>query len=102
MFSSTHSSWMFCALALTTSTAFAEAPGRAARQTGPTVAELEPLQAPPQLPQFVLDACRNRTEGEACSVEFQGQKLSGSCRKIPDHEQLACLPAGPPPNHRGD
>jgi hypothetical protein len=101
MFSGTFFSWIFCSLALTASTALAESPATAAQQKGSNVSEFEPLQAAPKLPQFVLDACRNHTEGEACSIEFQDQKLAGTCRKIPEHEQLACLPAGPPPNHRG-
>ena len=85
MFFRTVSRWMFCSLGMMSSTALAESSRPSA----------------PKLPQFVLDACRNHTEGEACSVEFQGQKLAGTCRKIPDHQELACLPAGPPPNHSG-
>ena len=99
------SNWMFgsislASLALTTSTALAEPTRTDAQQQGSNIHEFEPLQAPPQLPQSVLDACRDHAAGEACSVEFQGQKLAGTCRKIPDHEELACLPAGPPPGQR--
>jgi hypothetical protein len=57
----------------------------------------EPEQERPRPPQVALDACRNRSEGDSCSLEFRGQKLTGTCRKLPDGQDLACLPEGPPP-----
>jgi len=99
MFFRTVSRWMFCSLGLMCSTALAES-SRSAAQKRSNISEFEPMQAAPKLPRFVLDACRTHTEGEACSVEFQRQKLARTCKKIPDHEELVCLPAGPPANHR--
>lgn len=93
------SRWLFCALALAANTAFAEAPGGVPRPH-PRGSESVALQEPPKVPQFVLDACLNHAEGEACALEFQGQKLSGTCKKIPDRQELACLPAGFPAQRR--
>ena len=102
MFFGTFSRRMLCAFALTTSSALADFPRSAAHQQGSSVPEREPLQSAPKLPQAFLEACRSHTEGEACSVEFQTHKLSGTCRKAPGHDDLACLPAGPPPERPRD
>lgn len=62
-----------------------------------TQAEVTPLQERPKPPQAAFDACRNRAEGEACTVEFGGQEISGTCRRAPGGEQdLVCMPARPP------
>jgi hypothetical protein len=63
-----------------------------------TQAAAEPLQQRPRPPQVAIDACRSQAEGDACSVEFRGQKISGTCRKAPGGEEsLICMPEGPPP-----
>jgi hypothetical protein len=62
------------------------------------VAAAEPLQERPKPPQAAFDACRNRAEGDACTVELGDRKISGTCRKPPEGAQeLICFPAGPPP-----
>lgn len=61
-------------------------------------APVERLQERPKPPQVALDACRNRAEGDACSVSFRGNTLAGTCRKLPGGDDgLVCLPEGPPP-----
>lgn len=97
------SSWFFSALTLTSSSALADS---ASAPDGPFVTEplweeAVPLQERPKLPQAALDACSGKAEGDACSVEFRGQAIEGSCRKLPQEDELACLPAGPPPGRRG-
>lgn len=60
--------------------------------------QVEPLQERPKPPQVALDACRNRAEGEACSVTFRDKTISGTCRKMPGADDgLVCLPEGFPP-----
>lgn len=93
------------AFAVFASTALASANGAASIRAGSrssqdrarSQAPIEPLQAPPKPPQVALDACRGRAEGDECTVEFRGHKLSGNCRRAPGGGQdLACFPAGPP------
>ena len=63
-----------------------------------------PVDAPPphKPPQEAFDACKSHSEGDACTVTFNGHTLNGTCRKGPNGEtDLACVPAhppGPPPN----
>ncbi|MES1177310.1 MAG: hypothetical protein ABUL62_23510 [Myxococcales bacterium] len=53
-------------------------------------------------PQEAFDACKSHSEGDACSVSFDGHTMTGTCRKGPNGESdLACAPAhppGPPPS----
>ncbi|HTQ08280.1 MAG TPA: hypothetical protein VMI54_30710 [Polyangiaceae bacterium] len=62
------------------------------------LAAAEPSQDRPKPPQAAFDACRDRSEGDACSVDFGGRTISGTCRKPPEGDaDLICMPAGPPP-----
>jgi hypothetical protein len=46
----------------------------------------------------VFTACKELTEGAACSVSLHGQTLEGTCRRGPRFEaQLGCAPANLPP-----
>ena len=63
-----------------------------------------PADAPPphKPPQQAFDACKSLGEGAACSVNFDGHTITGTCRKGPHGEsELACVPEhppGPPPS----
>jgi len=88
MFSRSLCTWLFCAFTLPASPVFA----------GPAsfLTPYDSLQDRPNPPQFAVDACRNLSEGDACTVEFQGQKLAGACKRIGSAAALACLPSGSP------
>ena len=88
MFYRTLSAWMFYALTLPAS------PARTEPASSPTTSE--PLQDRPKPPQFAVDACKDLAEGDPCSVEFGGRKLSGTCRKMGGEAELVCLPADAP------
>jgi hypothetical protein len=63
-----------------------------------TEAPARPRQERSKPPPAAFDACRSRREGDACTVEFGEQKLSGTCRRLPSGgDDLVCFPAGPPP-----
>jgi hypothetical protein len=55
-------------------------------------------------PQVAFDACKDKTEGSACSVTFNEHTIEGTCRKSPEGDSaLICFPAhppGPPPEGR--
>jgi hypothetical protein len=62
---------------------------------------LEPLQAgerrPPGPPPEAVDACKDKSEGNACVVNLHGTTIDGTCRNGPDgNGPLACMPAHPP------
>ncbi len=66
---------------------------------------LPAADAPPpphKPPQAAFDACKNASEGAACSVAFHGHTMNGTCKKGPNGEsELACAPdhpPGPPPD----
>ena len=68
----------------------------------PAAADAPPAGSEPHKPpQAAFDACKSSSEGDACSVSFDGHTMSGTCRKGPNGEaELACVPAhrpGPPP-----
>jgi hypothetical protein len=51
-------------------------------------------------PQAAFDACANRSQGAACTVQVPDGTLQGTCETFADRG-LACRPAGmggPPPN----
>lgn len=54
-------------------------------------------------PPEALAACEDKSEGDACSVEFRGRTIEGTCKSGPsDDDALACMPEGgrrpgPPP-----
>ena len=50
-------------------------------------------------PPEALAACSGKAESDACSVTLRGQAMTGTCRKGPGGEAVACMPAGmgPPP-----
>jgi hypothetical protein len=90
----------FCATSVVATAAIAASArsDRRSSERAARVAAAEPLQERPKPPQAAFDACRNRAEGDACTVELGDRKISGTCRKPPDGEQgLICFPAGPPP-----
>lgn len=90
---------VFASTALATAIGVASVrPARSAADRAEARAAEEPLQDRPKPPAAAFDACRSRAEGDACTVELGGQKISGTCRKLPGGEQdLVCFPAGPPP-----
>jgi len=93
MFSKTVSAWLFYAITLPSSPALARQASSPLSSEPPS----EFLQERPRAPQFAVDACRNLSEGAACTIEFQGQTLSGTCKKMGEEGELVCLPAGQPP-----
>jgi hypothetical protein len=54
-------------------------------------------------PPEAIAACEDQSEGDACSVEFRGRTVEGTCMAGPNgDEPLACMPEGgrpqgPPP-----
>lgn len=96
MFPTTLSLWIFSASFLASSSALADS---ASAPRSSFVAE--PLQERPRPPQAALDACSGKDEGDECTVEFRGQTLEGTCRQLPEEDDLVCLPAGPPPGRPG-
>ncbi len=58
----------------------------------------QPADAPPHKPpQAAFDACKNASEGAACSVTFHDHTMTGTCKKGPNGEDaLACAPDHPP------
>lgn len=80
---------------LVTLTGSAAVPSEDTRASSTDAAE--PLQERPKPPQAAFDACRSHAEGDACSVDFGGRTISGTCRKPPDGGDLICFPSGPPP-----
>lgn len=63
----------------------------------------QPVDAPPpphKPPQAAFDACKDASEGAACSVSFHGHTMNGTCKKGPNGEtDLACVPEHPPGDH---
>lgn len=55
-------------------------------------------------PPEAFEACAGATDGQACTVETPHGTLEGTCRQVPDAEQLACVPndhrGGPPRGER--
>ncbi|HEX7453854.1 MAG TPA: hypothetical protein VF294_16290 [Polyangiaceae bacterium] len=64
--------------------------------------EADPPPAPHKPPHAAFDACKSLSEGDTCSVSFNGHTMNGTCRKGPNGEaELACVPShppGPPPS----
>lgn len=79
--------------------------GTSTAQSGVSSAdEALPPEPPPKPPQEAFDACESASEGDSCSVTFDGQAHDGKCIKGPDGAgPLACAPPRPPPpqGHRG-
>jgi hypothetical protein len=60
----------------------------------PEAGERRPKGPPPE----AVAACKDKSEGSACSLDFHGTAIDGSCRKAPDgNGPLACMPSHPPP-----
>jgi hypothetical protein len=51
-------------------------------------------------PAAAIDACKQKKEGDACTVTFRDQSITGICRTHDD--QLACWPDRPPPRPKDD
>jgi len=69
-------------------------------RTGPhgEAAACMPAQPPHHgPPPEAFEACNGLSEGQTCTVSFQGGSMSGACRSGPDGGALACAPNGPPP-----
>lgn len=50
-----------------------------------------------QPPQEAINACAGLTQGSSCSINTPRGTLSGTCNTPPNVSQLACIPAGGPP-----
>jgi len=48
-------------------------------------------------PPEAFEACSGASEGQACTVDTPHGTLEGTCRQVPDAEELACVPN----DHRG-
>lgn len=48
-------------------------------------------------PPEAIEACSGASEGQDCVVETPHGTLEGTCRRMPDGDELACVPN----NHRG-
>lgn len=46
-------------------------------------------------PPVLFEACSGRRSGEACSVDFRGRRVDGTCTPGPD-QRVFCRPAGVP------
>jgi hypothetical protein len=55
--------------------------------------ERRPHGPPPE----AFEACNEKGEGEACSVEFHERTLTGSCVQAREQDVLFCLPDELPP-----
>lgn len=79
----------FASLALSVGVAFAQQQPPNGGHGGP----------PPTPPQEAFSACAERQAGASCSVNFQGQTITGTCAAFTDG-RLFCRPEGmpPPPN----
>ena len=76
-------------------TAVALAPLEAAR------GEDSPPPGPPHgPPPAAIDACKQKNEGDVCTVTFRDQSITGICRTHDD--QLVCWPDRPPPRPPAD
>jgi hypothetical protein len=51
-----------------------------------------------QPPQAAIDACVGLAQSAACTVSTPNGTISGTCQTPPNLTQLACVPAGGPPN----
>ena len=53
---------------------------------------------PRRLPQEAIDACRDKGQGDTCTVSFGGRDVPGKCRAV-GGDQIVCVPdqAPPPP-----
>jgi hypothetical protein len=60
------------------------------------VAHAEPPCGPHRPPPEAFSACQSQKQGAACTVNFHGQSVAGTCETFGD-EGLACRPEGPPP-----
>jgi hypothetical protein len=57
-----------------------------------------PPPPPPGPPPEAFAACKELSDGAACTVSFHGEALDGTCRSGPDGKgPLACVPANMPP-----
>lgn len=48
-------------------------------------------------PPEAIEACSGASEGQACTVDTPHGTLEGTCRQVPDLDELACVPN----DHRG-
>jgi hypothetical protein len=51
----------------------------------------------PPLPEEAYTACADKSSGDACTVTFREQTMTGSCVAHPSSKRLFCMPAGGPP-----
>ena len=59
-----------------------------------------PPPPPPPLPNEAYAACDGKSDGDACTVGFRGNKLDGTCAAAND-KRLFCRPPNlPPPPQR--
>jgi len=55
----------------------------------------------PPLPEEAFTACASSAEGDACSVQFRDQTITGTCQTEPSAGKLFCRPDRPPPRPDG-
>jgi hypothetical protein len=48
---------------------------------------------PPGPPPEAIEACSGKSVGDACTVDFAGHSVDGTCRSVPDGGPLACAPS---------
>jgi hypothetical protein len=65
----------------------------ASERSGPPPGERGERREPPP---FAFEACDEKAEAEACSVQFHDRELTGTCTTFSD-ERLFCRPNAPPP-----
>jgi hypothetical protein len=82
-----------CSLAIVTGFALALLGNARAENSPPPAGHRGP-------PPAALDACKGKNEGDACTVTFRDQSITGSCRAHED--QLVCWPDRPPPRPPAD
>jgi hypothetical protein len=55
-------------------------------------------------PPEAIEACSGASEGQACTVDTPHGTLEGTCRQVPNLDELACVPndhrGGPPRGER--
>lgn len=74
----------------------ADFPERVAPASSAEATELQQGR-PPGPPQEAIDACKDKDQGDACTVNIRGNSIEGTCRESPDDSgSLICFPAHMP------
>lgn len=73
---------------------------QAQEQTPPTQGQGHrgpPRQPPPE----AFTACESHNNGDACTVSFHGNEITGTCMQFPEGQRLFCRPTHMPPPPSG-